>query len=252
MAGLAVGLARGVVRHVGAGVAVRAAYHARVRAEAERLASPLPAGDGEGAAAAQPDQVLVPAAELVEAVSLDARALGYAMPEKRARKTERRAAAAQVPQVPQATLARRREEAEGPPSYESRAVERQAVAEALEAAREAEAEAPALENSAPKAAGDGIGEALMDVRKKLRRYLTELADKGAEVTMCKADDGRLYPPWQFAAAFGRWVALAPRDRRSKASLWEPDGAERMLQRSMARSWHTDVARAARAAARSQP
>ena len=57
--------------------------------------------------------------------------------------------------MPPATLARRREEAEGPPSYESRAMERQAVAEALEAAREAEAEVPALENYAPKAVGDG-------------------------------------------------------------------------------------------------
>ena len=84
----------------------------------------------------------------------------------------------------------------------------------------------------------------MDVRKKLRRYLTELADKGEQVKMCKAADGRLYPPWQFAAAFGCWLALAPRDWRSKASLWEPDGAERMLQRSMARSGHADVARAA--------
>ena len=158
MAGLAAGLVRAVARHVGAGVAVRAAYHASVRAEAERLARPLAPGevlDGKGAAAAQPELVLVPAAELVEAVSLDARALGYAMPEKRARKTDRRAAAAQVPQVPRATLARRREEAEGPPSYESRAMERQAVAEALEAAREAEAEVPALENYAPKAVGDG-------------------------------------------------------------------------------------------------
>jgi hypothetical protein len=146
-------------------VAARAAYHASVRAEAERLAGPLPAGNGEGAAAAQLDQVLVPAAELVEAVSLDARALGYAMPVKRARKTDRRAAAAQVPQVPRATLARRREEAEGPPSYESRAVERQAVAEALEAAREAEAEAPALENTdRAQGGGDGIGPQLMDVR----------------------------------------------------------------------------------------
>ena len=34
-------------------------------------------------------------------------------------------------------------------------MERQAVAEALEAAREAEAEVPALENYAPKAVGDG-------------------------------------------------------------------------------------------------
>ena len=117
MAGLAAGLVRAVARHVGAGVAVRAAYHASVRAEAERLARPLAPGDGKGAAAVQAKLVLVPAAELVEAVSLDARALGYAMPEKRARKTDRRAAAAQVPQVPQATLARRREEAEGPPSY---------------------------------------------------------------------------------------------------------------------------------------
>ena len=32
----------------------------------------------------------------------------------------------------------------------------------------------------------------------------------------------------------RWLALAPRTRRSKASVWELDGAERMLQRNMAR------------------
>ena len=158
MAGLVAGPVQAAARHVGAGTAVRAAHDESVRAELERRMRPLPAGealDGEGAAAVQPDLVLVPAAELVEAVSLDARALGYAMPEKRARKTDRRAAAAQVPQVPRATLARRREEAEGPPSYESRAMERQAVAEALEAARDAEAEVPALENYAPKAVGDG-------------------------------------------------------------------------------------------------
>jgi hypothetical protein len=49
--------------------------------ETERLARPLAPGDGEGAAAAQAKLLLVPAAELVEAVSLDARALSYAMPE---------------------------------------------------------------------------------------------------------------------------------------------------------------------------
>jgi len=158
-----------------------------VRAELER---PLPAGealDGEGAAAVQPDLVLVPAAELAEAVSVDARALGYAVPEKRARQTD---------------------------------------------------------DVAPKAVGLRVTGHAMEVRKKLRRYLTELADKGEQVTMCEAADGQLYPPWQFAAAFGCWLALAPRDRRSKAALWEPDGAERMLQRSMARSGHADVARAA--------
>ena len=115
MAGLVAGLAQAAARHVGAGVSVRAAHHENVRAEIERRMRPLPADDGEGVAAAQPDLVLVPASELVEAVSLDARSLGYAVPEKRAKKKERRAAAAQVPQVPRATLERRREEAEGPP-----------------------------------------------------------------------------------------------------------------------------------------
>ena len=55
-----------------------------------------------------------------------------------------------------------------------------------------------------------------------------------EVTVCKAADVRLNLRWQLAAAFGRWLALAPRTRRSKASVWELDGAEQMLQRSMAR------------------
>jgi hypothetical protein len=235
MAGLVAGLAQAAARHVGAGVSVRAAHHENVRAEIERRMRPLPADDGEGVAAAQPDLVLVPASELVEAVSLDARSLGYAVPEKRAKKKERRAAAAQVPQVPRATLARRREEAEGPPSYESRALATQAVAEALVSAREAEAEAPTPDHFAPKAVGPKVAQHLMDVRKKLLRYLTELAGKGEQVTMCKAADGRLYPRWQFAAAFGRWLALGARDRRSRASVWETDGAERMLQRSMARS-----------------
>ena len=179
MAALA-GPVQAAARHVGAGIAVRAAHDESVRAELERRMRPLPAGealDGEGAAAVQSDLVLVPAAELAEAVSVDARALGYAVPEKRARQTD---------------------------------------------------------DVAPKAVGLRVTGHAMEVRKKLRRYLTELADKGEQVTMCEAADGQLYPPWQFAAAFGCWLALAPRDRRSKAALWEPDGAERMLQRSMAR------------------
>ena len=90
MEGLVAGLVQAAARHVGAGIAARAAYHASVRVEAERLARPLAPGDGKGAAAAQPDLVLGPAAELVEAVSLDARALSYAMPEKRAKKKDRR------------------------------------------------------------------------------------------------------------------------------------------------------------------
>ena len=235
MAGLVAGLVQAAARHVGAGITVWEAHHESVRAELERRMRPLAPGealDGEGAAAVQPDLVLVLATELVEAVSIDATALGYAVPEKRSKKKERRAAAARLRR---ATLARRREEAQGPLSYESRALETQAVAEALVSAREAEAEAPPLDDFAPKAVGPKVIGHLMDVRKKLRRYLTELADKGEQVTMCKAADGRLYPRWQFAAAFGRWMALGARDRRSKASLWEPDGAERMLQRSMARS-----------------
>lgn len=237
MAGLVAGLAQAVAQHVGAGIAVRAAHHESVRAEVERRMRPLAPGealDGEGAAAAQPDLVLVPAAELVEAVSVDRLALGYALPEKRAKEKERRAAGSSSGAAG-ATLARRREEAEGPPSYERRALETQAVAEALVSAHEAGAEAPTPENFAPKAVGPKVAGHLMDVRKKLRRYIMELADKGENVTMCKAADGRLYPRWQFAAAFGRWMALGARDRRSKASVWEPDGTERMLQRSMARS-----------------
>ena len=191
MAGLVAGPVQAAAQHVGVGTAVRAAHDESVRAELERRMRPLPAGealDGEGAAAVQSDLVLVPAAELAEAVSVDAIALGYAVPQKRARTTD---------------------------------------------------------DSAPRAVGLQVtGVHVMDVRKKLRRYLTELADKGEQVTMCEAADGQLYPPWQFAAAFGCWLALAPRDRRSKAALWEPDGAERMLQRSMARSGHADVARAA--------
>ena len=190
MAGLVAGPVQAAARHVGAGTAVRAAHDESVRAELERRMRPLAPGealDDEGAAAVQPDLVLVPAAELAEAVSVDARALGYAVPEKRARQTD---------------------------------------------------------DVAPKAVGLRVTGHLMGVRKMLRRYLTELADKGEQVTMCEAADGQLYPPWQFAAAFGCWLALAPRDRRSKAALWEPDGAERMLQRSMARSGHADVARAA--------
>ena len=80
-AGLAPGLVQAAARHVGAGTAARAAYHASVRVETERLARPLAPGDSEGAAAAQAKLLLVPAAELVEAVSLDARALSYAIPE---------------------------------------------------------------------------------------------------------------------------------------------------------------------------
>ena len=90
-------------------IAVRAAHHASVRAEVERLSRPLAPGEalqGEGAAAVQPDLVLVPAAELVAAVVIDASALGYAMPVPRSKKKDRRAAAARVPP---ATLVRRRE-----------------------------------------------------------------------------------------------------------------------------------------------
>ena len=68
MAGLVAGLVQAAARHVGAGIAARAAYHASVRVEAERLARPLAPGNGKGAAAAQAELVLVPAAELVEAV----------------------------------------------------------------------------------------------------------------------------------------------------------------------------------------
>ena len=151
MAGLVAGLGQAAVRHVGAGIAVRAAHHASVRAEVERLSRPLAPGEalqGEGAAAVQPDLVLVPAAELVAAVVIDASALGYAMPVPRSKKKDRRAAAARVPP---ATLARRREGAVEPLSYESRALETQAVADALESAREAASEAPAPESSAPTA-----------------------------------------------------------------------------------------------------
>jgi len=130
----------------------------------------------------QPDLVLVPAAELVAAVVIDASALGYAMPVPRSKKKDRRAAAARVPP---ATLARRREGAVEPLSYESRALETQAVADALESAREAASEAPAPESSAPTAVGEELGPQLIDLRKKLRQYVTELAAKGEEVTMCK-------------------------------------------------------------------
>ena len=71
MAGLVAGPVQAAARHVGAGIAVREAHHESVRAELERRMRPLPAGealDGEGAAAVQSDLVLVPAAELVEAV----------------------------------------------------------------------------------------------------------------------------------------------------------------------------------------
>ena len=133
MAGLVAGLVQAAARHVGAGIAVREAHHESVRAELERRMRPLAPGealDGEGAAAVQPDLVLVPAAELAEAVSVDAIALGYAVPQKRARTTD---------------------------------------------------------DSAPKAVGLQVtGPHVMDVRKKLRRYLTELADKGEQVKMCKA------------------------------------------------------------------
>ena len=44
MAGLVAGLAQAVARHVGAGIAVRAAHHESVRAEVERRMRPLPAG----------------------------------------------------------------------------------------------------------------------------------------------------------------------------------------------------------------
>ena len=59
MAGLVAGLAQAAARHVGAGIAVRAAHHESVRAEVERRMRPLPAGEGEGAAAVQLDLVLV-------------------------------------------------------------------------------------------------------------------------------------------------------------------------------------------------
>ena len=111
----------------------------------------------------QPDLVLVPAAELVAAVVIDASALGYAMPVPRSKKKDRRVAAARVPP---ATLARRREGAVEPLSYESRALETQAVADALESAREAASEAPAPESSAPTAVGEELGPQLIDLRKK--------------------------------------------------------------------------------------
>ena len=56
-----------------------------------------------------------------------------------------------------------------PLSYESRALETQAVADALESAREAASEAPATESSAPTAVGEELGPQLIDLRKKLRQ-----------------------------------------------------------------------------------
>ena len=85
-------------RRAGAsGGSARRSWHSRscgtprssVRAEVEWLSRPLAPGEalqGEGAAAVQPDLVLVPAAELVAAVVIDASALGYAMPVPRSKK----------------------------------------------------------------------------------------------------------------------------------------------------------------------
>ena len=224
------------LRHVGAGLAVRASHHARRQAERVELEAPLEGGVLRELPPAIATTVQVPAAALVDEVSTDAAALGYAMPGKRAGKKQRRAAAEAR------AVANAAEGGEGgaadavtAQSRRQRDTARQAAVHALQLARDADAAAPAPAQYAPAAVGEELGPQLMDVRRKLREYLSQLAERGESVEMVESR-GERYPCWQFAGAFGRWLALKPRQRRSKASMWEDDGAERMTRGGALRSW----------------
>ena len=59
--------------------------------------------------------------------------------------------------------------------------------------------------------------ALREVRRRLREYLSELAERGQVVPMMRVARG-LHPTVRWTIGFGEWLALT-RIRESKASRW---------------------------------
>jgi hypothetical protein len=239
--------------HVGAGVARRAAYHARVQAAGAEAEARCATGEALQREASADDVVLVPAAEVVLAEPGANYAASGRAPSLAARIGRKRALAAA-----QGGLAL----GDGLPTGGGRAGDagdRDAGGEGGEAAMAAAATAWAARHGSPSVGGaastsvtsgvglravlraadeggaearrgDGVplcsphGPDLSNQLRKLRRRLAEfLAEEAAEsrpVAFMATERG-LYPTMRWTIAFGKWLGCT-RIVQSKASRWDLD------------------------------
>ena len=230
---LAVALAtmtEAVTRHTGVGIARRAAFHERLRAERAEL-------DAAGGAVlpAETDNVVhVDALDVLNAVAEVGPNYTLLKPtetKKQRRKRQREQAAATQAQAvanddvnaPEATDEQQGAANEQESAVEARGisqhggVQHSALADALEEEEDAEEMGRGDEEPMVSPHGYNLSIALKDVRRRLREFAAEQAAAGRSVPMQKTVHGE-HPTMRWTIKFGKWLATT-RVQASKASRW---------------------------------
>ena len=222
-------------RHEGAGVARRAAFHERLRAERAELE----AAAGAGLPPETDDVALVRAVDVLDGVAEAGQ--NYTLLKPTEKKKDRRkrlreaAIAAQAQGADRAVgtdddVAAAEPEHQaavasavaggGTPSQLRNGVRHSALANALEDEEDEEEAARGDGELLLATPGYDLSKQLVYVRRMLRAFLAEQAAAGKEVPMQKAAAGA-HPTMRWTIKFGKWLATT-RVKESKASRWHFD------------------------------
>ena len=226
-------------RHTGAGIARRAAFHERQRAERAEIeaagGAEVPA-EVEGVASVSATDVLDGVAEAGPNYTL----LKSKETKKARRKRQREQAAVVQAQAAAdaddtdvaavegevnaeevvATAEAAAEGGEMHPLVPERGVRHSALSSALEDEEDAVDAARGDDEPMLSPHGYDLSRALVVVRRRLREFLAEQAASGKSVPMQKTPQGE-HPTMRWTIKFGKWLATT-RVRASKASFWHFD------------------------------